>query len=103
MGLRKILLFDLGRLLPSRKSAPEPPGRHWRDLWFVWLFARRREPRHETCYLPGRYYCRVSRPRRRPWRGPLYLRPRRWQQDLLGVVSELTAIVRVNASLPQGL
>lgn len=103
MSLRKLLYFDLGRLLPWRKGRPPAPEPVLRDLWFMRVFRGRRkwppEQPAASSYEPGVYYRRM----RQNWLGPGYLRIRRWQQDLVRVMSELTAIVRVNASLPQGL
>lgn len=113
MSLRKLLYFDLGRLLPWRKGRPAAPEPELHDLWFMRLFTRRHKwpparrpawPRAgEISYEPGAYYRRVSLAWRAGWPGPSFFRMRLWQQDLLRVMSELTAIVRINASLPRGL
>jgi type IV pilus assembly protein PilC len=109
MNIKKLLLLNLRRLLPGARPAPEK-DRH--DLWFVkvWevLQGRRSLPvpgrrsavkRQPTPYHPSRYY----RTRSRNWRGPLYLTMGRWRRDLLEVMDQIEAIVRINAPLPQGL
>ncbi len=105
MSLKSIFNFDLRRLFPGykpRKEAPPP--------WFVLLYRgiqrfrtglppQRAVSIDDPSYAPGGYY----HGRGSQWAGPRYLSPKAWQDDLLGVVDQLTAIVRTNASLPKGL
>lgn len=109
MNWKKLLYFDLGRLLPWKKGVEEEAGT-WSDLWFVrvfnWrarggLFRRRRKSGHFEIsqYSPGLYY-RMTGKR---WKGPLYITAPRWRRDVLYVLDQLTAIVKTNASLIKGL
>lgn len=106
---KKLLMFDLGRLF-GRNTAPLPE-RTLADTWFVRLFRRVRRhvahdrvtpmpTNHEPCFMYRRSLKRLGK---RAWPGPFYWRMRRWQQDLLHVTAEITAIVRLNASLTKGL
>lgn len=109
MNIKKLFLFNLRRLLPGARPAPEK-DRH--DLWFVkvWeiLQGRRSLPvpgrlphvkEQPVPYHPARYY----RTRSRKWRGPLYFTMGHWRRDLLEVMDQIEAMVRINAPLPQGL
>ncbi len=102
MNWKKLLYFDLSAPL-RRKKGSEPEDRDWFDLWFVRLFTgcfhRRRRPANKTPYSPGLYYRMTGK----KWKGPFYIVSSRWRRDLLYVLDQLTAIVKTNASLIQGL
>lgn len=113
MNLKELLLYELKRLYTSPSQTP-PVQREWKDLWFVkvWDILQGRRPLpipgrspitalkiQAPEYRPGIYY----HTRRRRWRGPFYFLMSHWRRDLLDVMDQIGAIVRVNAPLPQGL
>jgi len=102
MNWKKLFYFDLSALL-RRKKGSEPEDRDWLDLWFVRVFTRhvhqRRQRANTVPYTPGLSY-RMSG---KKWKGPFYIVSSRWRRDLLYVLDQLTAIVKTNAPLIQGL
>ncbi len=100
MDWKRAFFFDLRRLIPGARI-PAPEEGQASEFFFAKLFRRgSKVPKRPTEYTPGTYYRRLTTSR---WRGPFYLRAARWRRDLLDVCEVLTATVRANASLTQGL
>ncbi|MCC6143413.1 MAG: type II secretion system F family protein [Candidatus Hydrogenedentes bacterium] len=94
MNWKHLLKLDLGALVRGQVEVAPTRERG----------RRRRSKTAPTQYRPGAYY-RFLRwgAFGRPWPGPYYWNLRRWQRELLDTMNQLTAIVRTNANLVEGL
>ena len=104
MNIKKILQFNLSRLLGLKPSESQQPVFWWSRI--ARFFGRSRKAPNFTVgqpigdYVPGAYYRLLVG---RHWPGPVYLSTRRWQRDLMQVTRHVGAIVKINAPLTEGM
>jgi len=98
MKIRDLSNFDLGRLVGWPAEEPRKP-------FFARLFRRRRRERPYVAptSLEGYRGAEELPARFLRWGGPVYLRATPWRRDLLAVMEQVRAVVRVNGPLPDGL